>query len=109
MIRYVPCQALATMFRLMPEDLPTLPRVEFDCQLNYTSRMLMLFRESILWCQCYQGSRRWMSPALMIQEHYLVTLFMLLEALVLSIIDYALPMIKLSMNQVNRVEKLQNS
>ena len=40
------------------------------------------------------------------EERHLVTLY---KALVLSVIDYALPMVQLNQNQLNRAERLQNS
>ena len=40
------------------------------------------------------------------EERHLVTLF---ESLVLSRIEYSLPIIQLSLNQLNRIEIVQNS
>ncbi len=75
--------------------------VVFDKQLSYTEHVnttLQRATKGVNALKAAAGRRA--------EERHLVTLY---KALVLSIIDFALPMIQMSQNQVNHIERLQNA
>ena len=75
--------------------------VVFDRQLNFTEHInstLLRATKGINALRAAAGRRA--------EERHLVTLYI---ALIRSVFDYALPMLQLSQNQVNRVERVQNS
>ncbi len=102
--------------RMKPEDLPTpvyggtnielssslrYLGVVLDSQLNFTEHIncaLQRATKGISALRAAAGRRA--------EERHLVMLY---KSLVRSIIDYALPMLQLSQNQLNRVESMQNT
>ena len=75
--------------------------VVFDKQLSYTEHVnttLQRATKGVNALKAAAGRRA--------EVRHLVTLY---KALVISIIDFALPMIQMSQNQVNRIERLQNA
>ena len=72
--------------------------VFFDRQLNFTEHVNKTL------ARANRGLHA-LRAASIGKERHLVMLF---KSLVLSIVDYALPMIILHMNQLNRLERLQN-
>ncbi len=75
--------------------------VVFDKQLNFTAHInstLQRASRGVSALKAAAGRRA--------EERHLLTLY---KALVLSVIDYALPMLQLSLNQLNRLERIQNT
>ena len=75
--------------------------VVFDRQLNFTDHVNNTLQRAIRGMNALRAA-----AGRKAEERHLVTLY---KALVLSVIDYALPMVQLNQNQLNCVERLQNS
>ena len=75
--------------------------VIFDRQLNFADHINNTLHRAVKGVNALRAAagRR-------AEERHLVTLY---KALVLSVLDYALPMVQLNQNQLNRAERLQNS
>jgi hypothetical protein len=86
---------------IVPSDTLRYFGVVFDRQLHFTEHVKATIQRASKGVSAIKAA-----ASRGAEERHLLMLF---RALVLSVIDYALPMIELTSNQMARLEKIQNS